>query len=462
MALFSKFFGRTISEAAAFALGGAMRAPLHPPLVELTQETWEKFVGAGVSLVPVVEIVAEGVAQGKVSASDAEPWATKQGYGGDAFNALVQIAKTGPGMAQAFNLWRRQQVDEAGFREALQLLGLQDKWISALWGVREEVFDPVQLAAAIHRNLIPDPGLLAMQLDTTGGVVKDYPTYTIDALAEAQGKGFDRDHLGVLVGLQGLPMSPLEVAHAVFRNLAQKQDFYKSVAQSNNRNEWADLIFEFARQIPTARDFLENALRGHHDLSWAYEQVARHGMSQDDALVLWQNQGRPLNLHQITQALAWGAKYNPSAGDNPDPWMQSVLLGPVRPEYYEMNDALKYNLPSGFYFRALQQQGKITPDEAEVWYKRLGWPPELAQLVAEAYGTPTGSGPDPQVKSAQTKFLTALHKVYVKGGLDAAQTVTWLEAANVTGTTQTGVMHYWTLERELEAVGVGGANAPAA
>jgi hypothetical protein len=46
------------------------------------------------------------------------------------------------------------------------------------------------------------------------------------------------------------------------------------------------------------------------------EQAARHGMHEDDALVIYQNQGRPLNLHQITQALAWGAKYNKGPGDN--------------------------------------------------------------------------------------------------------------------------------------------------
>jgi hypothetical protein len=31
--------------------------------------------------------------------------------------------------------------------------------------------------------------------------------------------------------------------------------------------------------------------------------------------------------------------------------MQSVLLGAVRPEYYEMQDSLKYTLPSALYFR---------------------------------------------------------------------------------------------------------------
>jgi hypothetical protein len=114
-------------------------------------------------------------------------------------------------------------------------------------------------------------------------------------------------------------------------------------------------------------------------------------MSRDDALVIYQNQGRPLNLHQISQGLAWGADYKPASTDDPDPWMQSVLLGPVRPEFYDLQHSLKYIVPSGFNLRALQQAGALTPDEAFTWYKRLGWEPSLARKVADVYGKPSNT-----------------------------------------------------------------------
>src|SRR5207247_10136963 len=98
------------------------------------------------------------------------------------------------------------------------------------------------------------------------------------ALREAAGQGLDEDRLRVLVGLQGLPMGPHEAAQALFREIITHDDFLAAVAQSNTRNEWADAIEQQTRQIPTARDFMDNALRGNHDFAWASQQAARHGM----------------------------------------------------------------------------------------------------------------------------------------------------------------------------------------
>jgi hypothetical protein len=144
-------------------------------------------------------------------------------------------------------------------------------------------------------------------------------------------------------------------------------------------------------------------------------------MSADDALVIYQNQGRPMNIHQITQALAWGAKFNPEPGELQDPYHASVVEGPVKPGYYEMAESLKYTLPSALYFRTLQTQKVLTPDQAETWYKRLGWPPELAHQVAQAFGKAQGSA----TKEATAADLTTL---YDGGKMTEAATLAALEA----------------------------------
>jgi Holliday junction resolvasome RuvABC DNA-binding subunit len=63
----------------------------------------------------------------------------------------------------------------------------------------------------------------------------------------------------------------------------------------------------------------------------------------------------------------------------------------------------------------------LTPDQAEVWYKRLGWPPELAHQVAQAFGKAT---------SAATKEATAadLTTLYDGGKMTEAETLAALEA----------------------------------
>ena len=298
--IFGKFFGNTVSNAAGFAAGAATARTLSPGLQDLTNEAWQRHPSVPLEAL----LLAEGVAQGQVPYAWAKDEAERTGINGERFDHAVEIASTGPGVAQAFELWRRGEINEAGFRRAAKRAGLEQEWIDGLAKLFMHVLTPGELAAAIHRGLIPDPGLLKGEQPSGPRNVEQYPVYQLDALTEALGSGYDHDKLGVLVGLQGLPMGPHEAAQALFRGIITHGDYIAAFNESNNRNEWAQAVLEQSRQIPTARDFFENALRGYHDFSWALEQAKRHGMSEADATVIYQNQGRPMNIRQITQALS--------------------------------------------------------------------------------------------------------------------------------------------------------------
>lgn len=412
----TKFIGHTVSEAAAFGAGAALRRPLEPGLQDLTNQAWKRHPSVPLDAF----LLAEGVSQGQVAYEWAQNEAENTGISKARFDTLVNIANTGPGVGEAYRLWRRGILTEAGFRRAVKRAGLEQEWIEALVKAKDDVLDPGQLAAAIHRGLIPDPGLLKGEQPSGPRKVAQYPVYPIDAVKEAAASGYDHDRLGVLVGLQGLPMGVIEAAHAYYRGIITHGDYIAAFNESNNRNEWANAVLEYARQLPTARDFMENALRGHHDFDWAAKQAERFGMTRDDAFVIYQNQGRPLNLHQITQALAWGAEYKPAPEDKKDPWEQAVYLGAVRPEYYDMQEALKYNLPSAFFFRLLQQTGVLSPEEAVKWYLRLGWPPELAELVAAAFAKQTGG-------AAKDLTVSEVQALYESGRWTQAQALARLE-----------------------------------
>src|SRR6266566_6807754 len=100
----------------SFGAGTALGPVLRPVLQDLNNETW--------TLHPVrppdALTLAEGVAQGQVDPRVAAAWAKQTGFDAAQFNALIDIANVGPGMAQAFNLWRRQQIDKGGFYRALK------------------------------------------------------------------------------------------------------------------------------------------------------------------------------------------------------------------------------------------------------------------------------------------------------------------------------------------------------
>jgi hypothetical protein len=146
-----------------------------------------------------------------------------------------------------------------------------------------------------------------------------------------------------------------------------------------------EAVLEYARQIPTARDFFENALRGYHDarVGAGAGEAARH--EPEDSLVIYQNQGRPMNIRQITQALSRGGEFNPEPGELTDPYEASVVEGNVKPGYYELAKALKYTLPSPFVMRQLTESGVWTEAKAAKRLKDIGWIPEDADEAAKAW-----------------------------------------------------------------------------
>jgi hypothetical protein len=393
------------------AVGRAGSEAVTPVLEPVRQRAWTRnqirVLDAGT--------LAELVAKGFTTLAAVKDEASRNGFNAVRLEALSALAQTYPGLGELDEMSNREVLSPALVDKALARHGIPGEYHDAVKALFSDLLDPAQTAAAIHRNIIPDPGLLVGDQPGPDRKVPIFPKVPIDALKEAAGQGLDEDRLRVLVGLQGLPMGPHEAAEAYFRQIITHDDFLAAIAQGNTRNEWAEAIVEQTRQIPTARDFLENALRGYHDQAWATEQAARHGMSAADALVIYQNQGRPMNIHQITQALAWGATFHPEPGELTDPYHASVVEGPIKPAYYEMAESLKYNLPSALYFRVLQQNKVLSPAQAETWYLRLGWPPELAQQVSQAFGKAQGGA----TKEATVADLLTL---WDGGKLTAAET----------------------------------------
>ena len=448
--LVGRFLGNTVSEAAAFGAGVALGPVLGPPVQALRNE-----VNAQYPFVPIAPgILAEGVSQGQIAHDVAQGIANQSGISDANFDRMVAIANVGPGSGYAFELWRRGEIDEAGFRRAVKRMGLEQEWIDDLVKIKGSLLTPGELAAAIHRGLVPNAGLVLGEQPEPPFKVDAYPVYPVDPVAEAAGSGYDKDRLGVLVGLQGLPMGVIEAAHSFWRGIITHGDYIRAFNTSNSRNEWAEAVLEYSRQIPTARDFMENALRGHHDFEWAAQQAGRHGMTRDDAFLIYQNQGRPLNLHQISQGLAWGGEYKPGPGDDPDPWMQAVLLGAVRPEYYDLQKHLKYIVPSTFAIRALAESGVWDEAKTATRLKQAGWIPEDAEEVAKAWTTQTAATPkeNPYVSKADNQLWTALHKAYVKTGAPRAEVEPILTHLITGQAVRDEVFTDWDFEREAQAL----------
>jgi hypothetical protein len=386
---------------------------------------------------------------------DLDDDAKRGALGRNRFDLLTELARTVPGTGELFALRRRgigtadkEGITAAEFRERMRRHGLKAAWITDLEQLLQERLDPSQVAAAIHRGLLDDPGLLQGEQPEPPFNVPAYPVYPIPPLAEAQARGVNRDRLGVLVGLQGLPMGVIEAAHAYYRKIITHGDYIRAFNTSNNRNEWAAAVLEYARQIPTARDFFENALRGYHSLAWAQKQAERHGMSPEDSLVIYQNQGRPMNIRQITQALSRGGVFNPEEGEITDPYLASIVEGNVKPGYYDLALSLKYTLPSPFVMRSLTESGVWTEAKAAKRLKDLGWIPEDADEAAKAWAGGSAGTADPWVTKARTQFWGTTHRSFLAAETPEAEARDNLNVLGLDAAARDAVIELWTFERD--------------
>lgn len=441
-----KFFGNTISAAVGYAFGLATAPLLAPTLEEIKHKSWENHA----SKLPTPGTLAEGLAQGQILEATAREWAKKDGFDVGPFDALVDIASTGPPLGDARTDHRRGGLDAAQLHTVYKRHAIEEEWWPALDRLVNDILEPAQLAAAIHRGLVPDPGLLQGEQPQAPFKVDAYPVYPIDPLKEAEGSGFDHDRLGVLVGLQGLPMGTHEAAQAFFRDIITHGDYIRAFNTSNSRNEWAQAVLDQSRQIPTARDFLENALRGYRSLPDAIDGAALHGMSLDHATMIYQNQGRPMNIRQITQALSRGGVFQPEEGELTDPYEASIVEGNIKPAYYDLAKALRYTLPSPFAMRQLATSGVWDEAKTAQRLKDLGWNPQDADEVAAAWtgGTAT-TGAGKWADRAKSSLFTTTKREYLDESIDQAGASLALDVIGVPAPERAAIFAAWDKENEI-------------
>jgi hypothetical protein len=442
---FRKFFGRAASDAAGFSAGVAV-GPVLAPVVQDLRNTANALHP---HRPPDAGALALGVAQGQVDRGDAETWASYHGLDGKAFGALVDIANTGPGVPVAFDLWRRGTINEAGFRRAAKRQGLEPEWIDDLVAIFHAVLDPADLARGIHRGLIPDPGLLEGRLPAGVGNVPAYPVYDVDAIAEALAAGFDRDHLGVLVGLQGNPMGAHEAAQASFRHVITEDDYLRAIAEGNTRNEWADAIREQSRAIPSVTNYVEARVRGWLTDAEMKAGAARHGMTSEDAELEFLIHGRPLSWHQVWIGLQRGGTFDGPTANIEPAFLKALQESNIRPEWYNLAWAQRYTYPSAFVLRALVQSGVLTQAEGEADLLDMGWRPDRAKQASAAWAGGGATTADSHVAKAQAQLWAAAHRSYIAEESDDATASAALAEAGVDAAAVAGVLAVWAHERDL-------------
>lgn len=443
-----KFFGKTVSESAAFAAGVAVAPALEPVVQDVKNKAWGEHTSKPLEAEAAAAIVAEDVA--------AQPWgeaeAAYTGISQGRFDRLVQEALNGPGVGQLLVAYRRGFITDAQFVHGLRKAKLENLWDAPLRELKSEILSPQAVALGVVRSVLRDPGLMVVDLDTSGGDVPAYTPSSIDTLAEAAASGIDEERLRVMVGSIGLPMSAQQAASALFRGIIQQPDYNRAILEGDTRPEWAGAILEQARQIPSVSDYINAEIRGWITTAERNAGIAKHGMTPADGDLLFSRTGRPATTHQVHIGFQRGGRNARFGDDERETFRNAVIESDIRPEWEPILWAQRYTYPSAFVLRALAQAGDLDYDDVHTILLYEGWEPTLAEKVARSWTEPKAGGADKHVTSAQTRLLTAIHKAYVGGVLDDAAALARVEQAGLSASAAQGVLSHWSQEKQLEAM----------
>lgn len=441
------------AEGLAFAAGFAAGHALHPEATLIAQDAWHGAQLLRLDPSTAAEAAAENYATYPVMQEEA----TYSGLDKTRFAYLYDVTLTGPGMGELIQMLRRADEKDPHFDHGLRKAKLDPVWDDALRNLADQRLAATDIAYMVVRGVLPDEGLLGLSLPTQADNLKLPPQHKFNPITEAARTGWDADRLAMMIARSGLAMAPGLAAQARFRKILTQNDYLLTIARGDLFPAYADPMLEVSRQILTAGEYVEGFLRGWTTQQAMYDGTAKHGMTQADTDLLFDISGRPTSIRQVYVGLARGATYPSSYGDVPEPFRDALRQSNIRPEWSSIAYENRYSLPSAFVVRALLTDGAIDQARGQSIFEHSGWPPDLAQLVAEHYGAKTTASADPHVTKADNQLWTTQHTAYVKDRSDDAFATATLTEIGVPASSIPTVLARWGREREIQRAGLSAA-----
>jgi hypothetical protein len=403
------------------AVGGAAAGAITPGVQEIINAAW----AAHAIRPPGAALLATGFAEGKVAEGDARQWAAETGYGAAQFDALVEVAHTGPGVPSAFELWRRGEINEAGFRRACKRAALEPEWIGALVNLHDRLLSPSDLANARQQEFIDDRRLHS----------------------EGAKQGYTNERMDLLYKMAGLPPGAMDGLTMLRRGIISEATYRAIVAEGHTKTKYTDDLLALQHQILSATEWASLWLRG-----WATEAEAKAGgalQGYDGPAMdrLYQNRGRPATVRQAHIGYARGGRL-PGVGNNEKATIRrSVEESNIRSEWFDILYSQRYTYPSAFVLRALATDGTFTQAQTEQILLESGWKPEWAKAASEKW---SGGGAGPSAKwadRAKSRVFTTARADYLAGDGDELDVRPLLTAIGAVGAEQDSIIRLWDLER---------------
>ncbi len=338
MSILTKFFGRTASEGAAFALGTAVGPALSPAVRELVNEAWAHYPTMPLRAQDAALAAAKGVAD----YIDKQDEASKTGIGPERFAALVDIARSYPQLAQLLELRRRGLIGEADLHTLLRRLGFTDENADRL--------------AALEHVLLSAADLAMMRQQ--GFIDRDRQ------VADSARVGVSAEHAELLFEISGLPPG-IETALAMLRRgIIDEGEFARIVREGHTKTKYTDELLRLRHPVLSATQAATLRLKGWISADTAAELGALTGYTAEQMERLYLALGRPAAPVQMFTAWARGVDGPAGTPLDREQFLQGIRESDIRPEWGPLLWGIRHAYPSLFQLRRAVQDGSIAPARA--------------------------------------------------------------------------------------------------
>lgn len=404
-----------------YALGTAAGPSLQPFVQSLANAAWTQ----NQVMPPEYAVLADGVAREKVDAAWARDRAHEQGISDSAFAHLVDIARTAPPLGTAYQLWRRNLIDDGGFQDAVHDEGIPASWLSALRGLKRILLSPAELANAVvqgHRGFDA-------------------------AAADAELQGVTLTDFQTMVDNTGLPPGPMDGLTMLRRGIISEAEFDQLVREGHTKVKYIAPLLALRDKIISGPEAAGLWLRGWLTEAEAKQRGALDGWAADEMELLYLNRGRPATTRQIHIGWARGGRLA-GAADERAAFERGVRQSNIRTEYTDLLWAQRYTYPSAFVLRALVADGTFSQADGERILIESGWVPQYAQQAAAKWAGGAVAGVSSKwADRARSRLFTAAHDDYLDGNASDAEADALLASAGVAPGERQTVIQLWGIER---------------
>lgn len=435
--LWSRIQGGIVGLAVGQAAGDVLR-PIFEPL---RQESWQDNPNRVLQPGTLAELVAKGITEFGPAAGHA----AREGFGTNAFRALVEGQLGVPAQGQAMEAFRRNLIDEAQFRHVLTKAAVEPGYHDALVALRTVLPSVTDLIRMAVREVFNPQQRAFLQLDA------EYP----DALTDVGERiGLSRTTLGNYWAAHWELPSYTQLTEMRFRNLLSPQEFSDALKAIDIAPLWRPKLEAIARRIPTISDMVRFAYREVYDdvqrqalgLDAEYPdaftaQAALHGMSETHAKQYWAAHWRLPSAMQGYRMLHRNVIELPElngllkALDYPPLWRDRLrAIAYLEPGRIDLKRLLRYEI--------------FTRQEVREGYERLGYRPEHAEAltrIAEEEMT-TGVVSQKWAERARSRLFTVTHDEFLDGSIDEGEAGSRLSLVGALAGERSVVMNLWSAE----------------